>query len=104
MSSTYGLKTRLNASLVPAYSVSLSGLAANTTYHFTVISRDATGNVRLSQDFTLTTQAPLTPPVISAVAVSNITKVSATITWPTDKAANSQAEHGGSISYGDQTS
>jgi hypothetical protein len=102
--SAYGLSTPLNATLVTAHSVSLSGLAASTTYHFTVISRDATGNVGLSQDVTFTTQAPITPPIISAVAASNITEVSATITWTTDKAANSQVEYGLSTSYGSQTS
>jgi chitodextrinase len=44
-----------------------------------------------------------TGPVISNVAASGITTSGATITWTTDKPADSQVEYGLSTSYGNQT-
>jgi hypothetical protein len=43
------------------------------------------------------------PPVISGLAVSNITTTGATITWNTDSAAIGQVEYGTSVSYGTTT-
>jgi hypothetical protein len=57
----YGSSTTLNTSLVTAHSANLSGLLANTTYHYRVKSRDAAGNLRTSGDFTFTTAASQTP-------------------------------------------
>ena len=42
----------------------------------------------------------MTPPVISAVAVSGITPDSATITWTTDEPATSRVDYGLTASYG----
>jgi len=53
--SGYGLRTPLNDNLVTSHSVTLSDLEQNTTYHFRVRSKDATGNEGMSGDFTLTT-------------------------------------------------
>ena len=44
-----------------------------------------------------------TPPLISSIAVSNLTGTSATITWRTDEPADTQVEYGTSTSYGSQT-
>ena len=44
-----------------------------------------------------------TPPVISTVASSSITANSATITWTTNEASNSQVEYGLTTSYGNST-
>jgi hypothetical protein len=55
--STYGSVTPLNASLVTAHSVTLSGLQAGTTYHYLVKSRDAAGNLAAMGDFTFTMTA-----------------------------------------------
>ena len=41
--------------MVTSHSASLSGLAANTLYHYRVKSRDAAGNLATSGDFTFTT-------------------------------------------------
>ena len=103
--SSYGFATPLNTSLVTNHSVSLSGLSPSTTYHFSIRSKDATNNLGASPDITFTTLAPpdTTPPTFSAVAASSITEVSATITWTTNKPANSQLEYGLLISYGSQT-
>src|SRR4029077_3949372 len=43
------------SSLVVSHVVTLSGLAASTTYHYRVKSRDAAGNLAISADFTFTT-------------------------------------------------
>jgi hypothetical protein len=44
-----------------------------------------------------------TPPQISAIAVSSLTGTSATITWTTDKPADSQVDYGSTSSYGSTT-
>ena len=44
-----------------------------------------------------------TPPQITAIAVSDITATSATITWMTDKLADSQVDYGSTSSYGSTT-
>jgi hypothetical protein len=53
----YGSTTTLNSSLVTSHSVTLTGLAASTTYHYQVRSRDAAGNLATSADLTFATSA-----------------------------------------------
>src|SRR5207237_4747106 len=74
----YSSSTPLNASLLTAHAVTLTGLLATTTYHYRVKSRDSAGNLATSGDFTLTTliAVPATPPPcvptnVSASAVSS---------------------------------
>jgi hypothetical protein len=55
---SYGSLSNLNTSLVTSHSVNLSGLLANTTYHFRVKSRDAAGNLAVSSDYTFSTPNP----------------------------------------------
>ena len=45
----------------------------------------------------------LTPPSISNISVSNITETSATISWTTGEAADSQVEYGLTTTYGSET-
>ncbi len=52
---SYGSASTLNSSLVASHSVSLSGLAASTLYHYRVKSKDASNNLATSGDFTFTT-------------------------------------------------
>ena len=52
---SYGSSTGLDTSLVTVHTLSLSGLAANTQYHYRVRSRDAAGNLTISGDATFTT-------------------------------------------------
>lgn len=55
---TYGLETALNSSLATNHAVNLANLEAAATYHYQVISRDATGrNITHSPDQTFTTAA-----------------------------------------------
>ncbi|MGH9754986.1 MAG: RHS repeat-associated core domain-containing protein [Blastocatellia bacterium] len=51
----YDQSTTLNASLVTAHSQVLSGLSAGTQYYYRVKSRDASGNLAISGDFSFTT-------------------------------------------------
>ncbi|MBI1911384.1 MAG: fibronectin type III domain-containing protein [Deltaproteobacteria bacterium] len=93
---SYGYKLPLNDTMVTAHSETIEGLAPSTLYHYKVLSRDASGNITTSADYTFTTDAAsdVTSPVISNVAVSGITGNSATITWSTDEPATSQVEYG----------
>jgi glucose/arabinose dehydrogenase len=52
---SYGQLTPLDNALVTNHSVTLSGLAAGTTYHFRVRSKNAVGNLAVSSDFTFIT-------------------------------------------------
>lgn len=56
----YGSTSTFSSTLATSHSVSLSGLAASTTYHYQVLSRDAQGNLGMSGDLTFATAAPST--------------------------------------------
>ena len=51
----YGSSTAENMDMMASHSQTLSGLQANTLYHYRVKSRDAAGLITSSQDFTFTT-------------------------------------------------
>jgi hypothetical protein len=104
-SASYGSTSAPDSTKATAHSVALTGLAAATTYHYQVLSRDAAGNLAASADFTFTTPAVLdtTSPVISAVASSSVTGSAATISWTTNETADSQVEYGLTTSYGSST-
>ena len=56
-----GNATALNPALVTSHSQGVSGLAAATTYHYQVKSRDAAGNLAVSADLTFSTPAAAAP-------------------------------------------
>jgi hypothetical protein len=100
----YGSVTPLNATLVASHTVSLSGLAGSTLYHYHVKSKDGSGNPAVSADFTFTTATPdTTAPVLSAIQATAITRSGATILWSSDEPADSQVEYGTTTSYGSTT-
>jgi glucose/arabinose dehydrogenase len=102
----YGSFTNLVTTLVTIHSQTLSGLSANTLYHYRVHSKDASGNPSMSGDFTFTTLAPpqdVTPPVISGISAGSISSSSATIAWTTNEASDSQVEYGLTTAYGSST-
>jgi hypothetical protein len=105
LTAAYGTLSAINSSLVTSHAQSLTGLAANSTYHFRVKSRDAAGNLAMSPDFTFTTLPgnDFNPPVIGGVTSTSVTNSSATITWTTNEASDSQVEYGISDSYGSIT-
>jgi RHS repeat-associated protein len=91
-----GQSTTLDPALVIAHSQVISGLAAETVYHYRVKSRDAFGNLTVSPDFSFITH----PLIISNVAAGNVTATSATITWNTNENSDSQVEYGVDTGYG----
>jgi RHS repeat-associated protein len=100
----YGQSTTLNPTLVTAHSQGLSGLTPGMLYHYRVRSRDATGNLAVSDDLTFTTSTlDTTAPVISNVAAGGITATSATITWNTNENSDSRVEYGTTTAYGQST-
>ena len=87
-----------NATLATSHSITLSSLAGATTYFYRVTSVDSSGNSSTSP---VTGNSPATfstidstPPVISAVTAIPAGGGSATITWTTNKAANSRVDYG----------
>jgi hypothetical protein len=70
--------------------VSVTTLAPGA-YHYRVRSRDASGNLALSVDINLIVPSPAPsgpPPVISYLSAWDITGSTATVTWSTDRPAN----------------
>ncbi len=61
MTTAYGSQTALNTILTTSHSQTLSGLSANTLYHYRVKSKDAAGNLVMSGDQMLTTQSTSPP-------------------------------------------
>ena len=98
----YGSSTPLSSALTTSHTVGLTGLTADTTYHYRVKSKDAQGNLAQSGDKTFTTleDAPL---AISGMLVTDITATSCNITWTTSAAADSQVAYGPDTSYGFKT-
>jgi type VI protein secretion system component Hcp len=96
----YGNFSALDDNLVTSHAMTLSNLAASTTYHFRVRSKDASGNATVSNDFIFTTARDTQAPVISNVATSNISMTAATVSWNTDEPADSQIEYGLDNNYG----
>ncbi|RLI52719.1 MAG: hypothetical protein DRP09_17345, partial [Candidatus Thorarchaeota archaeon] len=89
--------TRSDAEMVTDHSVVLTGLTADSLYHFRVGSTDAFGNGPVTSDdntFT-TTDAPdeAAPQITSAITVTSITQNSAVIQWQTDEPGNSMVEY-----------
>ncbi len=103
---SYGNSTSPDSSLVTLHSQTLSGLTANTLYHYRVKSTDSAGNSAVSGDYVFNTVGSLdtTAPIISAVSSAGITGTGASITWTTNEAADSQIEYGTTTGYGSSTS
>lgn len=99
LTASYG--TTVTGSSGLSHSVTLSGLTQGTLYHFRVRSADGSGNEAQSGDNTFTTTVPgdVTPPVISAIGVSDITGNSAVVSWTTNEPATSLVDFGTTILY-----
>jgi hypothetical protein len=90
----YGSTTAPDPTLMTTHSQTVSGLAANTTYHFSVKSADASKNFASSADATFTTASGNTAPMISRVTVSRTSTSGASISWNTDIPADTQLFYG----------
>ncbi|MCX6011907.1 MAG: Ig-like domain-containing protein, partial [Chloroflexi bacterium] len=87
------------SSTVYTFNVTPTAQGAVTINIAAGISSDAAlNNNTAATQFNITYDT--TAPVISGVAVSDITETSSTITWTTDKASTSQVEYGTSTAYG----
>ncbi len=85
----------------PGYTLSWDTTASSNGSHtLTAVASDAAGNQGVSSAVTVTVNNPVVPPVISGVAASSISSSGATITWSTDKPANSQVAYGTTSAYG----
>jgi len=94
----YGLSSPAVSTLATSHSVTLTGLAAGTTYDFAVVSTPSGGTAVTSTNYSLATLAGAM--VISNVQLSGITSSGATMTWTTSVAASSQVVYGTSTGYG----
>ena len=107
--SSYG-STESSPTLTTSHSISITGLSANSTDHYRVKSTDAAGNEAESDDYTFaTSKEPTTTTVTeSAPSITNISAsvsfTQATITWTTDRTADSQVEYGLTNTYGQSSS
>lgn len=92
----YGQVTETDPTLVTEHSVTLSGLAPGSTFHFRVRSRDAQGDLSISGDSTFTTWsvAPTGPPVMSGLEAPVVGPTSVTVRWTTDRPAVSLVRYG----------
>ncbi len=101
---SYGSETSLSSGLVNAHQAVLVGLAANTTYHYQLKSRDAGGNLGVSVDYIFTTgnstAVDITAPLISGAAVSDIFSTSAKVSWTTNENADARVDYGTTTAYG----
>jgi len=99
----YGTSTSLDGNLVTTHSQTLTDLMPNALYHYQVKSADTTNALATSSDFTFTTLASTTPPVIGNVAARNLMPSSALVDWTTDRPATSQVDFGTTFAYGSST-
>ena len=100
---TYAFSTTLNPALTAGHSQTLGGLSPATTYFYRVLSTDAAGNTGSAESSFTTAALDTTPPVLSAVNVTNLTSSSATINWTTNEGGTSQVTYGLSSTYGQST-
>ncbi|MBI4395740.1 MAG: fibronectin type III domain-containing protein [Elusimicrobia bacterium] len=102
----YGSSSPLNSTLVTNHSVTLSGLNPLTLYHYRVKSRDAGGNLAVSEDFTFTTATSGGNGTAQNVVWTSLVRCTATgntlkKTSGTDGIANAGAISQQSIASGD---
>jgi phosphodiesterase/alkaline phosphatase D-like protein len=102
-SASYGSTAPPDTTFVQSHSVNLTGLSSQTTYHYKVKSRDASGLWAESGDFTFTT-ADTNAPTISGVVATDISATTTSIIWTSNEAATSLVEYGTTASYGSTTS
>src|SRR5207245_3317331 len=71
--------------------------ATNGSHTLTAIARDAAGNTATSSAVSVTVDNA--PHVISALSRASVVSRSATISWATDEASDSQGEYGPTTAY-----
>lgn len=82
--------TASSQQLVTQHSMSLTGLSANTTYYFYVVSRDGAGNQSTSAEQYFLTLAVNTPPVANNVSASTAEDINVGVTLSGSDAESTQ--------------
>jgi len=100
LTTTYGSLTTTDATLLKSHSQTLDVLVPNAVYHYSVRSRDASGALEQSADFTFTTLPTVVTGLIDNVTASGITGNCVTINWTTTSPANSGIDFGPTSNYG----
>ena len=111
----YGFETPLETDFTLSHTAAVSGLSANTTYHYRIHSRDSSGNVMVTPDNTFMTNPPAgtissvptttatVPQTTTSVATPAATGSTTTVTTPnlvlSSVAANSISETGATITW-----
>ena len=104
LSQSYGNEVSI-AGYTQSHTIILSGLSANTTYHFRVKSTDSSQNgPTVSSDETFTTTSNTNPQITTIPSVTNLTSSSATVAWTTDELSSSEVEYGTTLAYGSTAS
>ena len=103
--SSYGQATAKSADMALDHTVSITNLAAGTSYHYRIVAEDASGNISYSQDRILETAIKVVavdnvPPEILQIDVTNVTESGATVHWVTNEVAQGKIEYGKTASYG----
>jgi hypothetical protein len=83
----------------------ISGLAANTTYHFRIVATNSAGT-RYGSDSTFTTLSATGPPVVTTNPATNVTSSSATLNgtvYPHGLSTTVHFQYGRTTSYGSVT-
>ena len=100
-SASYGTLSYQSQATGVQHSLTLSGLAAGTQYHYRVKSLDdATGLTGLSDDLTFTTTGGTPVSAVISNVKAAVSSSGATITWNTTTNSHSQVEYGLTSSYG----
>jgi len=100
---SYGSTTTQVTTLSTDHSVTLSGLAPGTTYHYRVRSQDKAGNEVISADGSFAAQTASVVITSSDIGETNVTSYSATISWTTSVGTSGQVEYGATAAYGSTT-
>lgn len=102
LTAAYGIGSKSSSTLKTSHNLALSNLTPDTLYHFRVKSKDASGNLVTSVDFSFTTLklADTAPPVISNIRVTDITGISARVLWDTNEPSTSFVKFGLETAYG----
>jgi hypothetical protein len=98
---TYGSMTAFSTTTETSHSTALTGLTDSTSYAYYVKCADGQGNINVTDytiSFSVAAPPDTTAPVISSVAAS-AGETTATITWTTNEAADSQVSYGESSTY-----
>lgn len=99
--SSYEHQSPTDPALVMTHELGLTGLVPGTTYHFSVTSDDGQGHAASSPDYTFETLlAALT---VTGVRVDSVGQTWATVSWQTNRPADSRIEYGIAPTYGSST-